>query len=133
MSSLGVTYGVYNSASASIHIKRKSHVFGTWKHTFLQHFLLYPLMVFSPLLVVVHSQKPYACQIPGCTKRYTDPSSLRKHVKAHSAKGLQEREVKVTTAMLFWHVGHLAESRMWLLLGSPALETNIFNKTFLCL
>lgn len=41
------------------------------------------------------SQKPYACQIPGCTKRYTDPSSLRKHVKAHSAKGLQEREVKV--------------------------------------
>ena len=27
------------------------------------------------------SQKPYACKIPGCTKRYTDPSSLRKHVK----------------------------------------------------
>ena len=26
-------------------------------------------------------QKPYACKIPGCTKRYTDPSSLRKHVK----------------------------------------------------
>ncbi|KAG7220873.1 hypothetical protein INR49_031325 [Caranx melampygus] len=48
-----------------------------------------------PLVVVFRSQKPYACQIPGCTKRYTDPSSLRKHVKAHSAKGLQEREVKV--------------------------------------
>ena len=26
-------------------------------------------------------QKPYACRAPGCTKRYTDPSSLRKHVK----------------------------------------------------
>lgn len=48
------------------------------------------------------SQKPYACQIPGCTKRYTDPSSLRKHVKAHSAKGLQEREVKVPTANSFF-------------------------------
>uniref|UniRef100_A0A8C2Q627 C2H2-type domain-containing protein n=1 Tax=Cyprinus carpio TaxID=7962 RepID=A0A8C2Q627_CYPCA len=27
------------------------------------------------------SLKPYVCKIPGCTKRYTDPSSLRKHVK----------------------------------------------------
>ena len=26
-------------------------------------------------------QKPYACHAPGCIKRYTDPSSLRKHVK----------------------------------------------------
>uniref|UniRef100_S4RE04 C2H2-type domain-containing protein n=1 Tax=Petromyzon marinus TaxID=7757 RepID=S4RE04_PETMA len=25
--------------------------------------------------------KPYVCQVPGCSKRYTDPSSLRKHVK----------------------------------------------------
>ncbi|TNN47077.1 Zinc finger protein GLI2 [Liparis tanakae] len=25
--------------------------------------------------------KPYVCKIPGCPKRYTDPSSLRKHVK----------------------------------------------------
>ena len=30
-----------------------------------------------------HLQKPYACQVPGCLKRYTDPSSLRKHVKNH--------------------------------------------------
>ena len=28
-----------------------------------------------------HPQKPYVCKAPGCTKRYTDPSSLRKHVK----------------------------------------------------
>ncbi|XP_035760348.1 zinc finger protein GLI1 [Neolamprologus brichardi] len=27
------------------------------------------------------TKKPYVCKIPGCTKRYTDPSSLRKHVK----------------------------------------------------
>lgn len=37
-------------------------------------------------------QKPYACQIPGCSKRYTDPSSLRKHVKAHSTKEQQVRK-----------------------------------------
>uniref|UniRef100_A0ACB8F3S6 Uncharacterized protein n=1 Tax=Sphaerodactylus townsendi TaxID=933632 RepID=A0ACB8F3S6_9SAUR len=37
-------------------------------------------------------EKPYACQIPGCSKRYTDPSSLRKHVKAHSAKEQQVRK-----------------------------------------
>ena len=26
-------------------------------------------------------QKPYVCKACGCSKRYTDPSSLRKHVK----------------------------------------------------
>lgn len=26
-------------------------------------------------------QKPYVCRVGDCTKRYTDPSSLRKHVK----------------------------------------------------
>lgn len=32
-------------------------------------------------------QKPYACEIDGCSKRYTDPSSLRKHVKTvHGAE-----------------------------------------------
>lgn len=29
-------------------------------------------------------QKPYACTVNGCNKRYTDPSSLRKHVKNHA-------------------------------------------------
>ena len=28
-------------------------------------------------------QKPYICKQPGCNKRYTDPSSLRKHVRTH--------------------------------------------------
>lgn len=37
-------------------------------------------------------QKPYACQIQGCLKRYTDPSSLRKHVKSHSTKEQQARK-----------------------------------------
>uniref|UniRef100_A0A182YNL5 Uncharacterized protein n=1 Tax=Anopheles stephensi TaxID=30069 RepID=A0A182YNL5_ANOST len=27
------------------------------------------------------NDKPYVCKVPGCNKRYTDPSSLRKHVK----------------------------------------------------
>lgn len=32
-------------------------------------------------------QKPYICNAPGCLKRYTDPSSLRKHVKSvHGAE-----------------------------------------------
>lgn len=39
----------------------------------------------QPLYLTVYLnplwQKPYVCKIPGCTKRYTDPSSLRKHVK----------------------------------------------------
>lgn len=33
------------------------------------------------ILYMLFIQKPYVCKIPGCTKRYTDPSSLRKHVK----------------------------------------------------
>lgn len=35
----------------------------------------------STNILLVFWQKPYVCKIPGCTKRYTDPSSLRKHVK----------------------------------------------------
>lgn len=46
----------------------------------------------SPRSAPLVLQKPYACQIPGCSKRYTDPSSLRKHVKAHSAKEQQVRK-----------------------------------------
>lgn len=44
------------------------------------------------LHVCVTVQKPYACQVPGCAKRYTDPSSLRKHVKSHSSKERQLRK-----------------------------------------
>lgn len=40
-----------------------------------------------------HFQKPYACQLPGCTKRYTDPSSLRKHVKNHAIKNQAKKKV----------------------------------------
>lgn len=48
-------------------------------------------------------QKPYTCQVPGCAKRYTDPSSLRKHVKSHSTKERQLRKkVYTTILLLFW-------------------------------
>jgi len=43
-------------------------------------------------------QKPYACPEPFCSKRYTDPSSLRKHQKTHgsgSAAGVQHLKKKV--------------------------------------
>lgn len=40
-------------------------------------------------------QKPYKCEVVGCIKRYTDPSSLRKHVKSHSQEEqLQYRRSK---------------------------------------
>ena len=40
-------------------------------------------------------QKPYKCEVMGCTKRYTDPSSLRKHVKGHTQEEqLQYRRAK---------------------------------------
>ena len=32
------------------------------------------------------NKKPYACTWPNCGKRYTDPSSLRKHSKIHSGR-----------------------------------------------
>jgi len=30
-------------------------------------------------------QRPYPCGTPGCDKRYTDPSSLRKHQRCHAS------------------------------------------------
>jgi hypothetical protein len=51
---------------------------------------LYDISVF-----VFFLQKPYKCEVLGCTKRYTDPSSLRKHVKSHSQEEqLQYRRSK---------------------------------------
>ena len=47
-----------------------------------------PLLILTPLialipLLLVGLQRPYTCSEDGCTKRYTDPSSLRKHLRAH--------------------------------------------------
>ena len=39
-------------------------------------------------------QKPYRCEVFGCQKRYTDPSSLRKHVKNHTKE--EQDQVKQT-------------------------------------
>lgn len=36
------------------------------------------------------TQKPYSCQYASCAKRYTDPSSLRKHLRAHKRAGQPE-------------------------------------------
>lgn len=40
----------------------------------------------------IYFQKPYACQVIGCTKKYTDPSSLRKHVKNHTFE--EQKQIK---------------------------------------
>lgn len=39
-------------------------------------------------------QKPYACQIKNCNKKYTDPSSLRKHVKNHTPEEQMQLKTK---------------------------------------
>lgn len=46
-------------------------------------------------------QKPYVCSVTGCKKRYTDPSSLRKHVKNHSAKEQALAKRKVSRCLVF--------------------------------
>lgn len=40
--------------------------------------------------------KPYCCKISGCQKRYTDPSSLRKHVKTYKHANLPEIHAEET-------------------------------------
>ena len=43
-------------------------------------------------------QKPYACEVFGCAKKYTDPSSLRKHVKNHTKEEQEQvRQMKGST------------------------------------
>jgi transcriptional activator cubitus interruptus len=50
-----------------------------------------------PFIIVTEKKKPYVCKAPGCTKRYTDPSSLRKHVKTvHGADFYAKRKHKGT-------------------------------------
>ena len=50
---------------------------------------------FSHLISIL--QKPYVCKAPNCTKRYTDPSSLRKHVKTvHGAEFYASKRHKGT-------------------------------------
>lgn len=72
-----------------------------------------------------HLQKPYACQIPGCSKRYTDPSSLRKHVKAHSAK---EQQVRKKVRLTRQEVAHLQVSTVF----KFNFSLYIFESGFLC-
>ena len=44
-------------------------------------------------------QKPYRCEVHGCQKRYTDPSSLRKHVKNHSRE--EQEQVSIKADLIF--------------------------------
>lgn len=70
-------------APGPVILRTAGHTAGPWAWQVVPH---------SHSLCPLVLQKPYACQIPGCSKRYTDPSSLRKHVKAHSAKEQQVRK-----------------------------------------
>lgn len=36
-------------------------------------------------------KKPYACDASNCTKRYTDPSSLRKHARTHRRQAASQQ------------------------------------------
>lgn len=47
--------------------------------------------VLSKKIILI--QKPYKCEVPHCPKRYTDPSSLRKHVKNHSKEEQDQYKV----------------------------------------
>lgn len=94
------------------------------------------LRIIMILRLIVHFlfQKPYACQIPGCTKRYTDPSSLRKHVKIHSAKEQQvRRKVRINTSALSLslfkssHQHIRVQLALWLL---PSALRNISSRYF---
>lgn len=55
-------------------------------------------------------QKPYACQVSGCGKRYTDPSSLRKHLKNHTENSSTLSSLlssdKVSNNMTVGAIGH---------------------------
>lgn len=44
-------------------------------------------------------QRPYACTLPGCEKRYTDPSSLRKHVKNHDVKSRKKSSKEANSCL----------------------------------
>jgi len=44
--------------------------------------------------VYVCCQRPYPCGTPGCDKRYTDPSSLRKHQKCHASSPTELFDVR---------------------------------------
>lgn len=68
------------------------------------------------------TQKPYKCEVLGCTKRYTDPSSLRKHVKSHSQEEqLQYRRSKDLANMAKRSTSPTARYSTW----TPSSMTNV--------
>lgn len=64
-------------------------------------------------------QKPYACSVPGCNKRYTDPSSLRKHVKNHNQKDPQLKKKVHFNTSLFVFVSYFLIINLYLPCKKP--------------
>lgn len=52
-------------------------------------------------IIIFNFQKPYACQVAGCRKRYTDPSSLRKHIKNHAGSTMCKNKKLVSTNQVY--------------------------------
>ena len=69
------------------------------------------------------SQKPYTCKVLGCTKRYTDPSSLRKHVKSHSVEEQAQTKIKKEIGIALPTTSPLGTS--W----GPATPTSVTGDT----
>lgn len=44
-----------------------------------------------------NTHKPYACTVEGCNKKYTDPSSLRKHKRSHAYGDQNNSDLNRTT------------------------------------
>ena len=61
------------------------------------------LMILSSLSTYAF-QKQYGCKVEGCPKRYTDPSSLRKHMK--TVHGSNSRPTKKVSAVKILTVNH---------------------------
>lgn len=52
---------------------------------------MFQLKTVSTIITTIKRlQKPYSCNYASCAKRYTDPSSLRKHLRAHKRAGQPE-------------------------------------------
>ena len=76
------------------------------------------------------SQKPYGCKAPGCTKRYTNPISLRKHFKkVHETNDYGTINASEQPCPCIWGVIHTrARTSFWASWGVYWLGFNIFNE-----
>lgn len=96
------------------HLDTVSWQCSTHTHTYTYNFVRMSLFLCSATRfhISVVMQKPYACQVPGCAKRYTDPSSLRKHVKSHSTKERQSRKKVCSSDFPIWANKHFVSCHL---------------------